>query len=150
MNYSFKTAKGLFKKIRDDMEGFGGPKWNAEDVLLSGADKRDRVTLFYRDPQEGGDFLFGRPHFAGKMSTAPEFLYDGDDATRLFENPWTPGTTHGGLYFASDATQLSMHSGDVAAHGVYMSLANQNQSFNIRWRSLKTDRRPYGTSSLAS
>ncbi|KAF8606747.1 hypothetical protein BDV93DRAFT_436593 [Ceratobasidium sp. AG-I] len=122
------------------MEGFGGPKWNAEDVLLSGADKRDRVTLFYRDPQEGGDFLFGRPHFAGKMSTAPEFLYDGDDATRLFENPWTadgwheqqnrlpPGTTHGGLYFASDATQLSMHSGDVAAHGVYMSLANLDKS----------------------
>lgn len=36
-----------------------------------------------------------------------------------------PGTTLGRLYFASDSTQLSMHSGDVAAHGVYMTLANK-------------------------
>lgn len=39
-----------------------------------------------------------------------------------------PGTTLGGLYFASDSTVLSMHSGDVAAHAVYMSLANLDKS----------------------
>ncbi|KAF8594555.1 hypothetical protein BDV93DRAFT_407398, partial [Ceratobasidium sp. AG-I] len=39
-----------------------------------------------------------------------------------------PGTTHSGLYFASDATQLLMHSSDVAAHGVYMTLANLDKS----------------------
>lgn len=71
------------------MGGFGGPEWNAADVQLSGTDKRDTVTLLYRDPQEAGDFLFGRPHFAGKMSYAPEFQYDAEEAERLFGNPWT-------------------------------------------------------------
>ncbi|KAF8593531.1 hypothetical protein BDV93DRAFT_452426, partial [Ceratobasidium sp. AG-I] len=86
---SFKTAKGLFKKIRDEMGGFGGPEWNVEDVSLPGTHKEDRVTLFYRDPQACGDFQFGRPWFAGKMTFAPEIHYDSDEAARLFENPWT-------------------------------------------------------------
>ncbi|KAF8593441.1 hypothetical protein BDV93DRAFT_585409, partial [Ceratobasidium sp. AG-I] len=34
------------------------------------------------------------------------------------------GTTLGGVMFASDKTVLSMHSGDVVAHGLYMTLAN--------------------------
>ncbi|KAG9074521.1 hypothetical protein FRC06_010625, partial [Ceratobasidium sp. 370] len=138
--YSFNTAKKLFKKVRDEMDGFGGPKWRMEDVILPDTDQRDRVTLFFRDPEACGDFLFGQPHFAGKMSFAPEFHYDADEAARLFENPWTadefherqndlpPGTTYSGLLFASDSTQLSTHSGDVAAHAVYMSLANIDKS----------------------
>jgi hypothetical protein len=71
------------------MGGFGGPEWNAEDIILPGTDERDRVTLFYRDLQECGDFQFGRPWFAGKMAFAPEIIYDGDESARLFENPWT-------------------------------------------------------------
>jgi hypothetical protein len=71
------------------MGGFGGPEWNVTDVVLSGTDEKDRVTLFYRDPQVGGDFLFGRPDFAGKMSFAPEFQYDTEDAERLIGNPWS-------------------------------------------------------------
>jgi hypothetical protein len=39
-----------------------------------------------------------------------------------------PGTTYGGMLLASDATQLTTHSGDVAAHTVYMSLANLDKS----------------------
>ncbi|KAG9090882.1 hypothetical protein FS749_000209 [Ceratobasidium sp. UAMH 11750] len=39
-----------------------------------------------------------------------------------------PGTTLGPVIFMSDATQLSMFSGDVSAHGLYMSLANIDQS----------------------
>ncbi|KAB5589642.1 hypothetical protein CTheo_6915 [Ceratobasidium theobromae] len=139
-NYSFKTAKGLFKKIRDEMEGFGGPGWNAEDVILPGTDENDRVTLFYRDLQESADFQFGRPWFAGKMSFGPEIHYNADESERLIGNPWTaedwnkrqntlpPGTTYGGILLASDSTQLSTHSGDVAAHAVYMSLANLDKS----------------------
>jgi hypothetical protein len=79
----------LFKKIRDDMDGFGGPEWNAEDLTLPGTDENDRVTLFYRDPEKCGDFLFGRPHFAGKMSFAPEFHYDAGESERLIGNPPT-------------------------------------------------------------
>lgn len=71
------------------MGGFGGPEWNVVDVELPHTDKRDKVTLFYRDPQAGGDFLFGRPQFAGKMSCAPEFHYDSEETARLFTNPWT-------------------------------------------------------------
>jgi hypothetical protein len=71
------------------MGGFGGPGWNAEDVVLPGTDNRDRVTLFYRDLQGCGDFLFGRPQFAGKIAFAPEIVYNTDESARFFENPWT-------------------------------------------------------------
>jgi hypothetical protein len=71
------------------MGGFGGPEWHAEDVVLPGTDGTDRVTLFYRDLQECGDFQFGRPWFAGKMSLAPEIHYDADELARLIDNPWT-------------------------------------------------------------
>ncbi|QRV74692.1 hypothetical protein RhiJN_02707 [Ceratobasidium sp. AG-Ba] len=39
-----------------------------------------------------------------------------------------PGTTFGGAIFMSDATTLTQHTGDVSAHGVYMSLANIDKS----------------------
>ncbi|KAG8690048.1 hypothetical protein FRC08_010693 [Ceratobasidium sp. 394] len=137
--YSFKNAKTLFKKIEKEMGGFGGPKWNAEDIVLPGA-PHDKATLFYRKLDDCADFLFGQARFAGKMSFAPEKHYDGDETTRLYDNPWTAddwnerqktlptGTTLGGILLASDSTQLSTHSGDVAAHAVYMSLANTDQS----------------------
>ncbi|QRV99071.1 hypothetical protein RhiJN_27090 [Ceratobasidium sp. AG-Ba] len=137
--YSFKTAKMLFTKIENEMDGFGGPDWYAEDITLASAEK-DKETLFYRDIQVCADFLLGWPYFAGKMAFAPEQLFASDDVTRLYENPWTAdwwkqqqdslpiGTTLGGLIFASDATQLSTHSGDVAAHAVYMTLANLDKT----------------------
>ena len=71
------------------MAGFGGPEWNTADVEVPGTDRRDRVTLLYRDPKVAGDFLFGRPQFAGKMSYTPEFQYDAEEAERLIGNPWT-------------------------------------------------------------
>jgi hypothetical protein len=70
------------------MEGFGGPKWHAEDIILPDAPK-DKVTLFYRDLQECGDFQFGRPWFSGKMDFGPQIVYKADDATRLYGNPCT-------------------------------------------------------------
>ncbi|KAG8700371.1 hypothetical protein FRC08_004741 [Ceratobasidium sp. 394] len=140
VGYGFHTAKTLFKTVEDEMEGFGGPDWHAVDVTLAGTDKSDKATLFYRDIEACVDFLFGRPTFAGKMAFSPERLFDTDDETRLYENPWTAeywnkrqetlpiGTTLGGLIFASNSTQLSTHSGDVAAHAVYMTLANLDKS----------------------
>ncbi|KAG8706724.1 hypothetical protein FRC12_005874 [Ceratobasidium sp. 428] len=137
--YSFSNAKSLFKKIEKDMGGFGGPEWHAEDIALAEAPK-DKSTLFFRDLKECADFQMGQLRFAGKMSFAPELHLDADETTRLFENPWTaddwherqetlpPGTTYGGIFMASDSTVLSTHSGDVAAHAVYMTLANLDQS----------------------
>ncbi|QRV72034.1 hypothetical protein RhiJN_00048 [Ceratobasidium sp. AG-Ba] len=138
-NYSFKTAKALFKKIRTEMAGFGGPEWNVVDVTVAGAPK-DKATLFWRGLKDTADFQFGRPWFAGKMATAPERHYDSEELERLYENPWTAddwnerqktlpvGTTYGGILLASDSTLLSTHSGDVEAHAVYMSLANLDKS----------------------
>ncbi|KAG8701101.1 hypothetical protein FRC09_005560 [Ceratobasidium sp. 395] len=137
--YSFSNAKSLFKKIEKEMGGFGGPEWHAEDIALAEAPK-DKSTLFWRDLQECADFQMGQLRFAGKMSFAPELHLDADEATRLFGNPWTAddwherqetlprGTTYGGIFMASDSTILSTHSGDVAAHAVYMTLANLDQS----------------------
>jgi hypothetical protein len=70
------------------MEGFGGPEWHAEDIVLPDAPK-DKVTLFYRDLQECGDFQFGRPWFTGKMTYGPTLVYAEDDTTRLYEGPET-------------------------------------------------------------
>lgn len=106
-NYSFKNTKGLFKKIRDEMNGFGGPKWNAEDIVLPGTQKADAVTLLYRDLQECGDFQFGRPWFAGRMSFAPERHYDADETTQLYENPWTAEDWNERQVSTSSACQLS-------------------------------------------
>ncbi|KAG9091719.1 hypothetical protein FRC06_000442 [Ceratobasidium sp. 370] len=137
--YSFQNAKSLFKKIEKEMGGFGGPKWNAEDVVLPGA-QHDKVTLFYRKLDDCADFMFGQPQFAGKMAFGPEMHYNSDETSRLYDNPWTAsdwnerqktlpsGTTLGGILLASNSTQLSTHSGDVAAHAVYMSLANLDKS----------------------
>ncbi|KAG9093482.1 hypothetical protein FRC06_011503 [Ceratobasidium sp. 370] len=137
--YSFKNAKSLFKKIEKEMGGFGGPKWNAEDIVLSGA-PNNKTTLFYRKLDDCADSLFGQPQFAGKMTFGPEIHYDSDETTRLYDNPWTagdwnerqktlpPGTTLGGILLASDSTQLSTHSGDVAAHAVHASLTNFDKS----------------------
>jgi hypothetical protein len=86
--YSFKSARKLFKKIETEMEGFGGPKWHVEDIILPDAPK-DKVTLFYRDLQECSDFQFGRPWFAGKMDFGPQVVYRVDDDARLYENPCT-------------------------------------------------------------
>ncbi|KAG9118702.1 hypothetical protein FRC07_006660 [Ceratobasidium sp. 392] len=142
--YSFKNAKQLFKKIQDQMGEFGGPEWHAEDILIPHAHKDDRVTLFFCDLEKCADFIFGRPWFAGKMSFGPERHYNEDETTRLYENPWTAdywndrqktlprGTTLGGMILASDATQLSTHSGDVSAHALYMSLANIDKSVRAK------------------
>ncbi|KAG8705804.1 hypothetical protein FRC09_002747 [Ceratobasidium sp. 395] len=142
--YSFKNVKRLFKKIRDEMSGFGGPEWYSEDILLSHTHKDDRVTLFFRDIEKCADFLFSRPWFAGKMAFAPEKHYNSEETDRLYENPWTAdywndrqktlprGTTFGGMIIASDATPLSTHSGDVAAHAVYISLANIDKSVRAK------------------
>ncbi|KAG9082132.1 hypothetical protein FRC06_005202 [Ceratobasidium sp. 370] len=131
--YSFKNAKSLFRKIEKEMGGFGGPKWNAEDVVLPGT-PHDKATLFYRKLDECADSMFGRPQFAGKMMFTPEIHYNLDETTWLYNNPWTAddwnkrqkmlpaSTTLSGILIASDSTQLSMHSGNVAAHAVYMSL----------------------------
>lgn len=71
------------------MGGFGGPEWNAADVVVPGTEEKDKVILLYRDPQEAADFLFGRPQFAGKMSFGPEFQYDAAEAERIIGNPCT-------------------------------------------------------------
>lgn len=46
----------------------------------------------------------------------------------LVQRALQPGTTYGAGILMSDATQLTMFSGDVSAHGVYMSLANIDKS----------------------
>ncbi|KAB5588013.1 hypothetical protein CTheo_8545 [Ceratobasidium theobromae] len=110
-----------------------------EDVILPDAPK-DKVTLLLHNLEECGDFQFGQPWFAGKMAFGAKKHFESDDATQLFETPWTLdgwneqqntlpiGTTYGGMLLASDATQLSTHLGDVAAHALYMSLANLEQA----------------------
>jgi hypothetical protein len=57
------------------------------------------------------------------------FSYYATDRLTKYNQPCIPvGTTLGGVIFTSDKTRLTMHTGDVAAHGLYMLLANINKS----------------------
>ncbi|KAG9123255.1 hypothetical protein FRC07_015182 [Ceratobasidium sp. 392] len=135
----FKTVKGLFSTIENEMKDFGLPKMIVEDIRLAEA-PLDKHELAYMDVEEGGDYLFGNPRFKDHMAFAPviEFGLDGirqyhnlntADYWNLRQRTLQPGTTLGAGIFMTDATQLSMHSGDVSAHGVYMSLANIDKDF---------------------
>ncbi|KAG8707725.1 hypothetical protein FRC09_001650, partial [Ceratobasidium sp. 395] len=135
----FKTVKGLFSTIEKEMKNFGLPEMIAEEIRLAEA-PLDKHELAYMNVEEGGDYLFGNPRFKDHMVFAPviEFGLDGirqyhnvntADYWNLRQRALQPGTTLGAGIFMTDATQLSMHSGDVSAHGVYMSLANIDKDF---------------------
>ncbi|QRV79933.1 beige protein [Ceratobasidium sp. AG-Ba] len=99
----------------------------------------DHHQLAWRCVEKSADHLMGTPRFAGKMVFAP-VIKIGKDGVRRFDNVWTgdawnirqralpPGTTRGSIIVMSDATLLTGFSGDVSAHGVYMSLANIDKS----------------------
>ncbi|KAG9092286.1 hypothetical protein FRC06_000164, partial [Ceratobasidium sp. 370] len=134
----FGTVPKLFKTLENDMNEFGPPQMDIEEVRLGEA-PLDRHFLSYMDIEKGGDYLFGHPNFDGDMAFAPIIEY-GPDGVRRYSNVHTAdwwnlrqrvlqaGTTLGAVVLMSDATQLSMFSGDVSAHGVYMSLANIDKS----------------------
>ncbi|KAG8711167.1 hypothetical protein FRC08_016232 [Ceratobasidium sp. 394] len=134
---TFKTTKQLFDKIEKEMEQFGGPPWEVREFSLEEAPSEKHILVF-RDLEKCGNHLMSHPDFAGQLITKPIIRKAQDDSTRMFRemsdgddwnqiqnDPDIPeGTTIGGVILASDKTALSMYSGDVVAHGLYMSLAN--------------------------
>ncbi|KAG9091599.1 hypothetical protein FS749_016423 [Ceratobasidium sp. UAMH 11750] len=134
----FRTIKNLLSIIEKEMAVFGGPKFNIEEIRLAEA-PNDRHTLVYRCLEKTGDHLLGTARFAGKMAFALVIKF-GKDGIRRYDNfesadYWNlrqrilePGTTLGAVILMSDATNLSLFSGDVSAHAVYMSLANIDKS----------------------
>ncbi|KAG9088843.1 hypothetical protein FS749_001827 [Ceratobasidium sp. UAMH 11750] len=134
----FRTVKNLLSIIEKEMAVFGGPKFNIEEIRLAEA-PNDRHMLVYRCLEKTGDHLLGTARFAGKMAFAPVVKF-GNDGIRRYDNVesadyWNlqqrvlaSRTTLGAVILMSDATSLSLFSGDVSAHGVYMSLANIDKS----------------------
>ncbi|KAG8700600.1 hypothetical protein FRC09_005857 [Ceratobasidium sp. 395] len=134
---TFKTTKQLFGKIEKEMEQFGGPPWEIREFSMEEAPSENHLLVF-RDLAKCGDHIMSHPDFAGQLITKPMIrrgpddstrifreMSDGDDLNRIQNDPNIPeGTTLGGVILASDKTGLSMYSGDVVAHGLYMSLAN--------------------------
>jgi hypothetical protein len=81
----FKTVKNLFGIIKNELAAFSGPKWEHLDVSLSEA-PADKHSFFYRDLEKCGDYLFGTPRFAGKMTFAPTVVF-GKDGVREYGSP---------------------------------------------------------------
>ncbi|QRV99076.1 hypothetical protein RhiJN_27095 [Ceratobasidium sp. AG-Ba] len=135
---NFKTIKNLNKIIETQLSQFGGPKFKSQTVRVPGAEK-DSHTLVWRNPQQTLDHLIGTPRFRGKIAFAPTILI-GKDGVRRYGNMETAefwnlrqrglplGTTLGAGIMMSDAAQLSQYTGDVTAHGVYISLGNIDKS----------------------
>ncbi|KAG9087529.1 hypothetical protein FS749_002854 [Ceratobasidium sp. UAMH 11750] len=134
----FKTVKKLFKTVETDMNEFGPPKLETQEIRLAEA-PLDRHVLAYMDVEKGADYLFANPRFDGMMDFTPVVEF-GPDGIRRYGNIkagnyWNlrqralqPGTTLGGIVMMSNATQLSQFSGDASAHGVYISLVNIDKS----------------------
>ncbi|QRV93926.1 LON domain serine protease [Ceratobasidium sp. AG-Ba] len=134
----FKTVRKLNSIIETELAEFGGPKFESVDIQLPEANK-DRHTLVYRDGKEIGSSLIGSAQLHPHMAFAPVVIID-KDGVRRYDNVHTadfwnlrqralaPGTTYRAVIFMSDATTLSQHTGDVSAHGIYMSLANIDKS----------------------
>ncbi|KAG8731303.1 hypothetical protein FRC10_001905, partial [Ceratobasidium sp. 414] len=135
--FSFSTAKQLCDKIDAELKCFGGPDWHYTDIKIGDAMKESNLMV-YRDVKQAGDYLMSLPEFSGKMAFAPIEQTTEDGVTNVYGEPcsgkmWDDwqnkpnvpeGTTIGGVVFASDKTSLTTHGGDVAAHAVYMTLAN--------------------------
>ncbi|KAG8694319.1 hypothetical protein FRC08_008562 [Ceratobasidium sp. 394] len=142
---SFKTAKQLCDKIDAELKCFGTPEWRFTDIELGDAPK-DIGLLAHRDIQASADYLMSHPAFSGKLAFASVEKKAEDGITDLYGEPCTgkmwsewenkesvpKGTTIGSLVFASDKTSLSTHGGDVAAHAVYMTLANLDQETRMK------------------
>lgn len=81
----FGTSNNLFNIIEHRLPDAGGPEWHKQSVRLPEA-YRDSETLYYQCPRQTGDFLFGSAQLAGKITVAPELIYEVDDATRVFKD----------------------------------------------------------------
>ncbi|KAG8709875.1 hypothetical protein FRC08_017932 [Ceratobasidium sp. 394] len=141
----FRTAKKLCDKINTELKCFGGPKWHYTDVQIGDA-MSDTHLMVHRDVKEAGDYLMGLPEFSGKLAYAPVQQTTEDGVTDVYGEPcsgkmWDEwqnkssipqGTTIGGVVFASDKTSLSTHGGDVAAHALYMTLANLDHETRMK------------------
>ncbi|KAG9079471.1 hypothetical protein FRC06_007708 [Ceratobasidium sp. 370] len=115
----FGSVKTLFDIIDKQLADFGGPKFKLDDMRLKEA-LNDQHCLVWRNVRKCGDFLLGNPKFAPGFAFGPivKLNTEGDQRTLPL------GTTLGAGILMSDATQLSMFTGDVSVHGVYMSLGN--------------------------
>ncbi|KAG8770674.1 hypothetical protein FRC12_004124 [Ceratobasidium sp. 428] len=80
----FKTVKGLFSTIENEMKDFGLPGMVVEDIRLAEA-PLDKHELAYMDVEEGGDYLFGNPRFKDHMVFAPVIEF-GLDGIRQYHN----------------------------------------------------------------
>ncbi|KAG9073721.1 hypothetical protein FRC06_011187, partial [Ceratobasidium sp. 370] len=143
--FSFGTAKQLCDKIDSELKCFGGPDWHYTDIKIGDA-MNDSGLLVYRDVKAAGDYLMSLPQFSGKMAFAPIAQTTEDGITSVYGEPcsgkmWSDwqnkpdvpeGTTIGGVVFASDKTMLTTHGRDVAAHAVYMTLANIDKETRMK------------------
>ncbi|KAF8593420.1 hypothetical protein BDV93DRAFT_410748, partial [Ceratobasidium sp. AG-I] len=67
----FRTAAELFNMIENDIDGFGGPEWFEQDIVLPEAPD-EPLTMHLRNVEHCADYLLGRPDLAGEVTFEPE------------------------------------------------------------------------------
>ncbi|QRV86862.1 beige protein [Ceratobasidium sp. AG-Ba] len=140
---TFGRAYNLFRKIEDELEGFGGPAWHCQQILAENFPEAayEDIVLYLRNLEECLDYLVGRPDLDGNIWFAPEVRLAGDDEIQVFDEMPTGHLWHeilqavheagyssdaalGGVIFGSDKTHLTHYAGDVKVHALYVSLGN--------------------------
>lgn len=95
MNLSFKNHTQLLEAI-DLLPG--GPEWKCQPVTvtgdqigLDGAEIKEELELWFRDPVECIRELIGNPLFQAKMVFAPEKLYEDEGGEEEVRNEMNTG-----------------------------------------------------------
>ncbi|KAH7918132.1 hypothetical protein BV22DRAFT_1051938, partial [Leucogyrophana mollusca] len=138
---SFSTAKEL--RGRCEMLP-KGPRWNCRTISSSHPTKSP-LRLFWRDPVECLETLFGNPFFNGRMDFVPRRVYKTaarlvrvysewmtGDAAWNFQKTAPAGATILGTILSSDKTTISTMTGDRVAHPLLIGLANVHMNTHLK------------------
>ncbi|KAJ7603070.1 hypothetical protein FB45DRAFT_882434 [Roridomyces roridus] len=141
----YQDFKDIYQTIDSTVVGDAPWKCFETEPVDSGPNAstwaRQRYEVFYRDPDVVIANMLDNPDFDGAFDTTPYVHLDSNDnrrwsdfmsanfawrhADKIYESdPTTAGAMYTPIFFGSDKTTVSVATGDVEYHPVYLSLGN--------------------------
>ncbi|KAF9503250.1 hypothetical protein BS47DRAFT_1369673 [Hydnum rufescens UP504] len=132
---SFTSAKEMHHQTENAMAN--GPLWKSQVVMLEEAGDEPQI-MFFCDPVQCAQELFGNPLFSGEMDYKAIEVFKTNGVTHIYHEMVTgklwnktqgsifevEGATLGGIILSLDKTHLSVFSGSKVMHPIYMILGN--------------------------
>lgn len=86
---SFRTAKDLRGRVELLP---AGPKWKFQVLSTPDCPTKSPIRLFYRDPLECLESIFGHPHFAKHIDYTPRRVYKTAEKVVRVYSEWMTGS----------------------------------------------------------